>query len=312
VSEPRVGVVILTHDRREQVIATLTRMLALPERPPIVVVDNASTDGTASALARRFPGIEVLRLDENRGAAGRNAGIRRLATPYVALCDDDTWWAAGAVTRAADLLDAHPRLAVVSGRVLVGADEREDPTCVAMATSPVPASGPGLPGSPLLGFLAGASAIRRSAFLDVGGFEPRFFIGGEEKLLAVDLATAGWAMAYVPEVTVHHHPSPSRDGSGRRRLLVRNALWFAWLRRPTAIALRETATIADAARSDGIVAAGCAEALAGIEWVLRARRVVPAPVEAALRLLDDRFPTVIGAMPIMRGSASLATCSSSR
>src|SRR5271165_5075939 len=84
---------------------------------------------------------------------------------------------------------------------------------------------PDLPGYPLLGFLAGASVIRRSAFLEVGGFESRFFIGGEEELLALDLATRGWSLRYVPELVVHHHPSPNRDAASRRWHLLRNALW---------------------------------------------------------------------------------------
>ena len=67
----------------------------------------------------------------------------------------------------------------------------------------------------VLGFLAGASVVRRHAVLDVGGFEPRFFLGGEEQLLAIDLRAAGWCLAYVDDVVVHHHPSPRRD-IGRR------------------------------------------------------------------------------------------------
>jgi hypothetical protein len=159
-----------------------------------------------------------------------------------------------------------------------------------MAASPLPALHRGLPGRPLLGFLAGASMVRRSAFLAAGGFDPRLFLGGEEKLLAVDLAAAGWALAYVADVTVHHHPSAHRDVGARRRLLVRNALWFAWLRRRDAVALRETRDVARAARTDPVVHDGLADALAGLRWVLHDRRVLPPAVEAALSLLDGIAP----------------------
>ena len=94
--------------------------------------------------------------------------------------------------------------------------------------SPLPRQ-PGMPGSSLLGFLAGASVVRRDVFLEAGGFEPRFFIGGEEELLAADLAARGHWLCYVPELVVHHHPSPVRDGQGRRLTTARNALWFTWL-----------------------------------------------------------------------------------
>ena len=280
----RIGVVVLTHNRRADVTRTLERMLVVPDDAHVVVVDNGSTDGTAPALRRRFPGLPVIRLSRNRGAAGRNAGVAELDCEYVAFCDDDTWWAAGSLTRAADLLDAHPALALVTGRVLVGPEEREDPTCTRMATSPL-ADVPGLPGRPVLGFLAAASMVRRAAFLEAGGFEPRLFIGGEEELLALDLAAAGWAMAYVRDVVVHHHPSRRRDARRRRRLLVRNALWCAWLRLPLVDALRRTARVLAAARPDPDALRGVVDALGGLGWVLRQRRVVPHEIGRALHRL---------------------------
>src|SRR5438093_3395665 len=99
-----------------------------------------------------FPRHEIIVLSRNLGAAGRNAGVHAVTTPYVAFCDDDTWWAPGSLARAAVLLDAYPRIAVLSARVLVGPDQREDPACAAMAASPLPSVG--LPGRSILGFLA--------------------------------------------------------------------------------------------------------------------------------------------------------------
>ncbi len=282
--DPRVALVILTHDRRETVCRTLAETLALPEAPAVVLVDNGSSDGTADAVAARFPAVHVVRLARNIGAAARNAGVWRARAPYVALSDDDTTWRPGSLARAADHLDAHPRLAIVTGRVLVGAAGREDPTCTEMAASPLAADD--LPGPAVLGFLAGASMVRRAAFLGAGGFDPAFFIGGEERLLAVDLASAGWAIAYAPDVLVHHDPCAQRDAVARRRLLVRNAIWVAWLRRPARSALRETCRIVRAAGADAAVVRGVLEALRGVAWVFRRRRVVPAGVEAALRLIE--------------------------
>jgi GT2 family glycosyltransferase len=137
----------------------------------------------------------------------------------------------------------------------------------------------------VLGFMCAASMVRRAAFLEVGGFEPRFFLGGEEELLALDLAAAGWALAYVPDIVVHHHPSPRRDFARRRRLLARNALWCAWLRRPWLGAARGSLAVLRE-RATGRAGLALVDALAGLPWVLRHRRVVPPDVEAALRTLD--------------------------
>ena len=73
-----IGVVVLTHNRILDLAATLAHMCALPERPRLVVVDNASTDGTAELVHSRFPDVDLVRLDVNAGAAGRNAGVGRL------------------------------------------------------------------------------------------------------------------------------------------------------------------------------------------------------------------------------------------
>lgn len=282
---PRVSLVILTHDRRDEVIRTVGRAVNLPDRPAIIVVDNGSRDGTEAALTRRFPSVSVVALPDNRGAAGRNEGLRRALTPFVAFSDDDTWWAPGALLRAADLLERHPRLGLITGRVLVGPAEREDPTCRVMAGSALTGE-PGMPGTPVLGFLAGAAVARRAAFLDAGGYEPRFFLGGEEALVAVDMTAAGWSIAYVPEVVAHHHPSAARDRARRRLLLARNALWFAWLRRAWRPALRETGHAVRRAARDPLARRALFEALRGAGWAWRHRRPLPERVEAMLRRLE--------------------------
>src|SRR5581483_5053965 len=102
--DPRVAAVVLTHNRRLEVARTVERLLGLPEQPEVIVVDNGSSDGTVEVLARDFPAARVVRLARNIGAAARNAGLRACQRPYVALCDDDTWWEPGALRRAADLL----------------------------------------------------------------------------------------------------------------------------------------------------------------------------------------------------------------
>jgi GT2 family glycosyltransferase len=281
-----VAVVIATHNRGPELLSTLARLGALPEQPPIVVVDNGSTDGTAELVRTHHPGVQVVGLRRNQGAAARTIGARLVDSPYVAFSDDDSWWAPGALSRAADLLDRHPRLAVVAARVLVGPEERLDPVCDQMAHSPLPAADD-LPGPSVLGFIACGAVVRRTAFLEVGGFDIRLGVGGEEELLSVDLATRGWGLAYVEEVVAHHHPSPTRDPSGRRRIQVRNALWSAWLRRPLGGAARQTIHLAALAMHQPGARSGILLALVGLPWVLRERRPVHPELEAALRTLAD-------------------------
>ncbi len=265
------GIVMATRDRRERVLATLARLAALPGAPPVVLVDDASRDGTADAVAAAFPRVDVVRLRESVGSYARVVGAERLRTDLVAFADDDSWWAADAPARAAACFAAEPRLGLLAARVLVGPQEELDPVCEEMAASPLTdAGGPDAPGVPVLGFIACGAIVRRSAFLAVGGFHPAFGIGGEEELLALDLAAAGWLLRYVPEVVAHHHPAPRpvEAGAARRRHQLRNELWTAWLRAPAADAAGRTARVA--VRDPAVLPA----ALRGVPWIARERRPV--------------------------------------
>ena len=276
---------VITRNRKHELLQCLQRLRTLPEQPRVVVVDNASDDGTAAAVATGFPTVELIRVDRNLGASGRNLGVETVDTPYVAFCDDDTWWDPGCLRTAADLLDRHVTLAVVTARIVVEPAGTEDPICREMADSPL-ATPEGLPGRPILSFLAGASVIRRSAYLQVGGFEPKFFFGGEEELLSADLAAAGWELAYVPELRVHHQASRTRNPSEYRRRGIRNTLWFTWLRRPARSAVRRTVAQLRRLPLDRVAVGGVMDAVAALPWILRNRRVVPPHLEKALRLLD--------------------------
>lgn len=276
--------VVITRDRRDELLESLGHLVALPEAPTIIVCDNGSRDGTPAAVRERFPAVQVLELGENRGAVARNLGVVLTESPYVAFADDDTWWEPGALVAGAELLEAHPHLAVVTARILVEPGGREDPICAELATSPL--FGAGLPGPRLASFLAGASIVRRAAFLAAGGFEARLCIGGEEELLAAELMSAGWAICYAPALVVHHRPSLARDPHLRRRQGVRNALWFWWRRRPLASAARRTGALLVALPRDAVSLGALADAVRGLPWVLATRRVVPPAVEADYRLLD--------------------------
>jgi GT2 family glycosyltransferase len=284
--DPRVAVVVITWNRRDEVLQALARLRALAEQPHVVLVDNGSTDGTADAVRDHFPEVELVASPVNLGAVGRNVGIARLDTPYVAFCDDDTWWEPGSLSAAADVLDAHPRLAVVTARIVVEPAGTEDPIVAELRDSPVRGAD-WLPGPALGSFLAGASVVRREAFLEVGGFCERLWLGGEEELMAGDLAAAGWELCYLPRLTVHHQASRAREHHRRRRDGIRNTLWTTWLRRPLRPALRRTVHLLRTLPRDRVTAQGLLAAVRGAPWVVRERRVLPPHAEARFAALEE-------------------------
>jgi len=270
--------VVASRNRRSDLLASLPRHEA-----PVVLVDNASTDGTVDAVRAAHPDVTVLPQARNLGAEGRTRGVARAGTPFVAFADDDSWWAPGDLARAVAIMQAHPRLAVLNARILVGPEERLDPLCAEMSTSPL-GTPPDLPGPALLGFIACGAMVRTEAFTAAGGFDPVVRFPGEEERLALDLTSAGWGIAYVDEVTVHHHPSAARNSPAARQAAVwRSRLLTAVMRLPGNTVAR-TARDALAAGAPG--RAGIRSALPDVAAALRRRRVVPRRVLADLRRLQ--------------------------
>ncbi|MGY1719670.1 MULTISPECIES: glycosyltransferase family 2 protein [unclassified Blastococcus] len=274
---PRVSVVIATRDRRESLLRSLGRLDR--DGVPVVVVDNASTDGTAQAVRELHPAVQVVELPVNRGAVARTTGVERVATPYVAFADDDSWWAPGALDRAADLLDAHPGVAVVAAQVRMAADGSVD-AVTRKHRAAVLGTTPGAPGPDVLSYPAFATVVRRDAYLSVGGFSPLLFFGGEEHLLALDLAAAGWQQVYADDVVAWHDPAgPATVSADRWALQTRNDLLVDWLRRPLPVALAATARLARRAVTEPAARRALLGWVRRLPAVLRRRRPVPPAVE---------------------------------
>ncbi len=286
---PRVTQVLLTYNSARWLERTLGHLLATGL--PVVAVDNASTDATPDLLRRHQAAgdLRLIELPRNIGAAARNRGVEAADTSYVAFCDDDTWYEPDGIELAADLLDTHPRLALVTGRILVDDEQRLDPISVEMAASPL-AEEHGIPGGVLVSYMGGASICRRSAFLAVGGYDPRFFLGGEEETVGWHLLRGGWQQRYVDEVVVHHHPSLA-NFSGLGHFGIRNTIVTAWLHRPAGSALSWTAHVVRHARIDATLVKGLALTAAAIPWIVRDRSVWAPEHEALVRQLRSGKPS---------------------
>lgn len=275
------AVVVLTHNRSGPLRKTLEHLYELPEHPRVVLVDNASDDDTERVWKPFGDRVQFLKMRRNIGAAARTVGATYAGTPLVAFCDDDCTWEPGSLQRAAERLQRYPDVAVLNGRVVVGDGDCIDPACRAMQSC---RGDDGLPGVPIVYFMAGACVMRTQAFLEAGGYDARYFLGAEEALLSLDLAVRGWGLRYCDDVVIRHRPSRQSRNPNARRLLLRNRLWTALLRYSTASAYRTLLRYATAALHDRVARAALLEAMKGLPWILRERRPIPRDLE--LRALD--------------------------
>lgn len=116
---PRVSIVVPVFNRRHLVFDTIDSILlqGWPDLE-VIVVDDASTDGTAAAVARRYGArVRIEIQPRNQGAAAaRNRGLAAATGALLGTMDSDDVFAAGSIRRLASALERHPRATLAYGR----------------------------------------------------------------------------------------------------------------------------------------------------------------------------------------------------
>jgi hypothetical protein len=209
-----VTVLVVTWRARERLAACLAalREQTLPHR--LLVVDNASTDGTAALLAGL--GVETLRLPRNTGfAGGVAAGLAAVDTELVALLNDDAVPAPSWLAELHAGLGAH---AAVTSRLLLESGLVNNAGVVLRRDGYGADRGLGAPDGPpydeareVFGFSGGAALLRTEAVRAAGGFPAPFFLYYEDTDTSWRLRLAGGTVGYVPGAVVRHGHSVSAD-----------------------------------------------------------------------------------------------------
>src|SRR5579875_472906 len=228
---PGLTIVIPSHNRADLLHRCLASVRQYaPAGTEILVVDDASPNGSVSQIARTFAAVKVLRLERRRGfCAAVNAGIRAACHPIVELLNDDTevsaGWAEAALAHFAD-----SRIAAVAPLVLRGAPGMGTPLVASAGECYFlggiagkrghgqPLSTLYLQGGEVFGVSASSAFYRRQALLDVGAFPEEFGAYFEDVDVAFRLHWAGHRLVYEPESLVWHRLSASY-GRPTRRLL---------------------------------------------------------------------------------------------
>ncbi len=229
---PDVTVSLVNTNSRELLLACLESLQGSDAE--IVVLDNASEDGSAAAVAERFPQVRVLEQRRRAGfGANHNAVIRATTGRYVFVLNEDTTSDDWGFERMVAHLDANPRVAALGpqlvypdGRPQASAWRFPSPTVAGLGLLTLGRAGVVQSGGgetrDVDWAMAAAILLRRSALDEVGLFDEEFFIYSEETDLCRRLRYAGWRTQYFPAVTVFHHESQFSAGIPERRI---NEMW---------------------------------------------------------------------------------------
>lgn len=197
------------------------------EQSALLVVSNGGPTAIDGVAPR-----ELLVVPNNLGIpGGRDLALRQLDADVVCFLDDDARVTAGAEAAALALFEHDPSTAVVAMRLV---DERGT-----TARRHVPRVGAGGSdrGGPVATFLGGACAVRRAAYLEVGGYWNELRYGHEELDLAWRLVDAGYRVVFEPRALVEHPRTEiSRHAEGWL-LTGRNRVWVARRNLPWPVAV---------------------------------------------------------------------------
>ena len=230
-----ISVIVVSYNTRERLLACLAALEARVSLPhEVIVVDNASADGSVAAVRARFPTAIVLENAENVGfSRANNQGLRRGQGAYALILNSDAQVGAGCVEALAAVLDARAEVAIVGprtrfsdGRIQVSfgpmlaprAEWRQrrlvqgvragDPAALGeaealAATEHEPA------------WVSGSCMLARRRAIDaVGLFDEGFFLYEEDVDLCVRVRTAGWRIVFTPTAEVVHHLGASMAEAG--------------------------------------------------------------------------------------------------
>jgi N-acetylglucosaminyl-diphospho-decaprenol L-rhamnosyltransferase len=208
----RIDLVVLVHRDAPTTLIRSLRALAVSMGTSwagrIVLVQNASPAATAMAAAseviRSFPAARIVSVWSRRNlgyAAGVNLGVAHTAAPYVGVFNPDGVTQPETVTRLADALEKDRDAFMAGAQIVSTAVLNEPPACAPRRVT-------WLPGTAML--------LRREWFLDIGGFDPGFFMYCEDVDLARRAQARGWKLVVVPDAVFFHARGFSRLESLRR------------------------------------------------------------------------------------------------
>ena len=219
-------IVIVAYRSRELLRRCLDSLRAFPPSVPIkvVVVDNASEDGSAEMVRADYPEVELIASPENLGfAAATNLGARLVDAPYLLALNPDTAVTEGALDAVLAVLERHAEVAVVGPR-LVREDGSLDHAAKRSFPTPMSALGhfsgvgrrpeargklaayraPTVESGPVDAVNGAFMLMRRDAFERLGGFDEGYWMYMEDLDFSYRLAQAGWLSWYEPDAVVTH------------------------------------------------------------------------------------------------------------
>ena len=231
-----VAIIIVSYQSHEDIIRCLDSLGEARTRAQVIVVDNASRDGTADAVRRAFPEVSVLSMPKNMGfAVACNRGMRASTSRYCLFLNPDVRLSLDTLEDLVEVAERHPQAGIVGPRVLnedgrtVQISYRSFPTIGTLFFHQYSLLNRVFPNNPwrrkylLMGqdfseprgvdWVSGCCMLaRRDVVRELNGFDEQFFMYSEDVDLCLRAKQAGWQTWYDPRTCVTHRIGGSSGG----------------------------------------------------------------------------------------------------
>ena len=233
----RTSVIIVNWNGLHHLEHCLPALAAQTVQPDeIIVVDNASSDDSAAYLKTNYPEIKLVELDENRGFSGGNiAGYDVACGDYIVLLNNDTKPLPDWLEHLVCCADDHPEVGIVASLMTDWEGATVDTAGDGCSVTGRgfknhmnhPTSTP-VPSGYVFSACAGAALYKRALLTEIGFFDARFFMNGEDTDLAFRAQLAGWKVFFCAESVVRHRISGSQGVYSDNAVYYssRNHLWL--------------------------------------------------------------------------------------
>jgi GT2 family glycosyltransferase len=212
--QPHASIIIVNYNKRDDIVRCLRSVLETSEPAfEVVVVDNASTDGSADAVEEEFPGVITIRSETNLGfGGGCNLGVSHASASCLVFLNPDTLVESGWLGPLIKSIDSRPSVGLATSKILMLDEPGRINTCgnTVHITGLTLCRGLGAPDGSFededeVDAVSGAAfAIRRDVFEALGGFDESMFLYMEDTDLSLRARLAGWRCVCVPASRVFH------------------------------------------------------------------------------------------------------------
>ncbi len=215
----KVSIVILSYNRKEELKDSLEKILSYGlSNLEIIVVDNASTDGTQEMIKNDFSLIKLIRIDKNIGVAAYNIGLEKATGDYLLILDDDSYPEKGTIEKMIKAFEGDNKIGIVALDVRSEDYSGNEEKFSEVKTNKI---------SYMMGFNGAGAGLRKSVFEEVGGYPDEFFLYWNETDLSIRVLNAGYKIVWLPGAVVYHKFSPKNRESERGPFFyTRNLFWI--------------------------------------------------------------------------------------